>query len=112
MKLSLFVAALVGLTISAVDATVHLRVHILTELAVQGAVCESPSRAAKCGAGLFCQMEDEDNGYCRKKSPALGEICGGKAPDGPWAVTCNSSDLKCVLESETKSTCQKTTDRE
>ncbi|KAG3113547.1 hypothetical protein PI125_g7207 [Phytophthora idaei] len=42
-----------------------------------------------------------------KKKPGLNDQCGGKGVSGPWAVPCNSSDLKCVIQSNTMSKCQK-----
>ncbi|ETI44773.1 hypothetical protein F441_10466 [Phytophthora nicotianae CJ01A1] len=110
MKLSLFVTAVLCFAIQAADASTHLRVHILTELASAGQQCEWENKAVKCEATAFCQKSDRHTGFCMKKSPGLNDQCGGKGVNGPWSVTCNSSDLKCVLQSSTKSTCQKKTE--
>ncbi|KAF1788313.1 hypothetical protein JG687_00013232 [Phytophthora cactorum] len=110
MKFSLFIAALVGIAIQATDASTHLRVHILTELASAGQQCEWENKAAKCDSATFCQKSDKHTGYCMKKKPGLGDQCGGKGVDGPWAVPCNGDNLKCVLESGTMSKCQKSSE--
>ncbi|KAF4135903.1 hypothetical protein GN958_ATG14889 [Phytophthora infestans] len=107
MKLSLFVTSLLGIAIQVVDASTHLRVHILTELASAGQQCEWENKAVKCDSETFCQKSDKHIGYCMKKKPGLGDQCGGKGVYGPWAVACNGADLKCVLESGTMSKCQK-----
>ncbi|OWY98292.1 Small cysteine rich protein SCR108 [Phytophthora megakarya] len=107
MKLSLFIAALLGVTFQAVevDASTHLRVHILTELARAGEQCMWVNKAKKCEADSFCQNSDKNNGWCMKKKPGANEQCGGKGVSGPWAVPC-TSNLKCVLQSATMSKCQ------
>ncbi|KAG2873927.1 hypothetical protein PC114_g25580 [Phytophthora cactorum] len=81
MKFSLFIAALVGIAIQATDASTHLRVHILTELASAGQQCEWENKAAKCDSATFCQKSDKHTGYCMKKKPGLGDQCGGKGVD-------------------------------
>ncbi|KAG4038947.1 hypothetical protein PC123_g25494 [Phytophthora cactorum] len=73
MKFSLFIAALVGIAIQATDASTHLRVHILTELASAGQQCEWENKAAKCDSATFCQKSDKHTGYCMKKKPGLGD---------------------------------------
>ncbi|KAL3665723.1 hypothetical protein V7S43_009156 [Phytophthora oleae] len=105
MKLSLFLAAFLGMTIHAVEASAHLRIHIETELATAGERCMWEDKAVKCDAQSFCQNSDKHTGYCMKKNPGLGEQCGGKGTDGPWAVTCTGG-LTCKLESGTMSKCQ------
>ncbi|KAG7379406.1 HEAT repeat-containing protein 6 [Phytophthora pseudosyringae] len=111
MKLSLVIAALAGIAFQAADASAHLRVHILTELAVAGEQCMWEDKAKKCDAASFCQNSDKHTGFCMKKKPGLGDQCGGKGTDGPWAVPC-SGGLGCVLESNTMSKCQTKTDRQ
>ncbi|KAG2964707.1 hypothetical protein PC119_g25179 [Phytophthora cactorum] len=81
MKFSLFIAALVGIAIQATDASTHLRVHILTELASAGQQCEWENKAAKCDSATFCQKSDKHTGYCMKKKPGLGDQCGGKVSE-------------------------------
>ncbi|KAF1793818.1 hypothetical protein GQ600_21776 [Phytophthora cactorum] len=76
MKFSLFIAALVGIAIQATDASTHLRVHILTELASAGQQCEWENKAVKCDSATFCQKSDKHTGYCMKKKPGLGDQCG------------------------------------
>ncbi|ETP51661.1 hypothetical protein F442_03239 [Phytophthora nicotianae P10297] len=113
MKLSVFVAALLGLAASpAADASLHLRVHILTEKAGLYQQCEWENKAVKCDTGMFCQMKEKHFGWCMKKNPGLNDQCGGKGTAGPWSVPCSGSNLKCVLISDQYSKCQKKTDRE
>ncbi|GMF54170.1 unnamed protein product [Phytophthora fragariaefolia] len=112
MKLSVFVAALLGLALPAAEASSRLRVHILTEKAGLNQQCEWENKAVKCDTGLFCQMKEKHFGWCMKQKPGLNDQCGGKGTDGPWAVPCNASNLKCVLISDQYSKCQKKTDRE
>jgi hypothetical protein len=113
MKLAVFVAALFGLAaVPAADASLHLRVHILTEKAGLYQQCEWEDKAVKCDTGMFCQMKEKHFGWCQKKKPVLNDQCGGKGVDGPWAVPCSGSNLKCVLVSDQYSKCQKKTDRE
>ncbi|KAG3247734.1 hypothetical protein PI124_g7576 [Phytophthora idaei] len=92
MKLSLFVAAFLCVAIQAAEASMHLRWE---------------NKAVKCDASTFCQKSDKHTGFCMKKKPGLNDQCGGKGVSGPWAVPCNSSDLKCVIQSNTMSKCQK-----
>ncbi|KAH7470553.1 hypothetical protein PRIC1_001559 [Phytophthora ramorum] len=113
MKLSLFVAALLGLALPAADASLHLRVHILSEKASVNQQCEWEDKAVKCDTGLFCQLKEKHFGWCMKKTPGLNDQCGGKGVAGPWAVPCSGgANLKCVLVSSSYSKCQKKTDRE
>ncbi|KAF4034184.1 hypothetical protein GN244_ATG13826 [Phytophthora infestans] len=111
--LVLIAAALLSLAAAPVaDASLHLRVHILTEKAGLYQQCEWENKAVKCEAGMFCQMKEKHFGWCMKKSPGLNDQCGGKSTDGPWAMPCSDSNLKCVLISDQYSKCQKETDRE
>ncbi|KAG7391602.1 hypothetical protein PHYPSEUDO_004104 [Phytophthora pseudosyringae] len=113
MKLSVFVAALLGLAAApAADASLRLRVHILSEKAALYQQCEWENKAVKCDTGMFCQMKEKHFGWCMKKSPSLNDQCGGKGTAGPWSVPCSGSNLKCVLVSDQYSKCQKKTDRE
>ncbi|KAF4041998.1 hypothetical protein GN244_ATG05722 [Phytophthora infestans] len=106
MNLSLFVAAVLCVAFQAAEATTHLRVHILTELASAGQQCEWVNKAVKCDAATFCQKSDKHTGFCMKKKPGLNDQCGGKGVNGPWSVTCNATNLKCVQQSSTVSKCQ------
>ncbi|ETL25285.1 hypothetical protein L916_20843 [Phytophthora nicotianae] len=110
MKFSLVITPLLGIAFQAVEASLHLRVHIMTELASADQQCEWENKAVKCDSETFCQKSDRHTGFCMKKKPGLGDQCGGKGVDGPWAVPCNGDDLECVLESDTMSKCQKSSE--
>ncbi|RLN10512.1 hypothetical protein BBO99_00008106 [Phytophthora kernoviae] len=114
MKLSL-----ATVTVAALAATTaiegrphHLRVHILMEKANLYEQCEWENKAVKCNTGMFCVQREKHFGWCLKQSPGEGDQCGGKQTNGPWAVACNNSNLKCVLVSNQYSQCQKKTNRE
>ncbi|KAG3061378.1 hypothetical protein PI124_g22808 [Phytophthora idaei] len=84
--------------------------RIMTFSLFIAALCEWENKAVKCDSATFCQKSDKHTGYCMKKKPGLGDQCGGKGADGPWAVPCNGDSLKCVLESDTTSKCQKSSE--
>ncbi|KAI9922645.1 hypothetical protein PsorP6_001489 [Peronosclerospora sorghi] len=108
MKLASIVAAFVGLTVPTVDASLHLRVQILSELADVNQQCEWEDKAVRCNTGMYCQkMKEPTSGWCMKKNPGLNDQCGGMDPKNqPWSNTCSGKNLKCVPLSNTYSKCQ------
>ncbi|MCS4559015.1 hypothetical protein L9G74_21585, partial [Shewanella sp. C32] len=65
------IIALLGMT---ANASVRMRVHILTEKPANlNEQCEWENRAKKCATGLTCIVANQKDGFCKKNQGAKSQ---------------------------------------